>query len=148
MKKYYRLLATFISLASISVFLFLFGYLLSTTENVSDISNTQQSTYKYLFQKLTSKPQELLAQLENEQVDLLKKQESDKNIELVNPPFLNASKTEQLTNCANTTEQGDSTNYIIDEKWIQQIIQMNGCFDIYNDFIEKEWMKDHNFIIL
>lgn len=146
MKKYYRLLATFISLASFSVFLFLFGYLLISAETLPKISDTQQPTYKYLFLKLTSKPQELLAQLENEQVDILKKQESDKNTESVSVPVLNTTKKEPFT--GEIQEKGDSTNYILDDKWIQQIIQMNGCFDIYNDFIEQEWMKDHNFIIL
>jgi len=148
MKKYYRLLATFISLASLSVFLFLFGYLLTSAENFSNTSENQPSSYKYFFLKLTSKPQELLAQLKNGKEDLLKKQETEKSTEKVIVPLINPSKNEQLSDSADAKEKGDSTNYMLEEKWIQQVIQMNGCFDIYNDFIEKEWMKDHNFIIL
>ncbi len=148
MKKYYRLLATFISLASFSVFLFLFGYLLTSTENFSKTSENQPSSYTYFFLKLTTKPQELLAQLKNGKEDLLKKQESEKSTEKVIVPVINPLKNEQLSESADAKEKRDSTNYMLEEKWIQQVIQMNGCFDIYNDFIEKEWMKDHNFIIL
>lgn len=35
------------------------------------------------------------------------------------------------------------------EDWMNKFkIQQEDCVDIYSDFVEKEWMKDHSFFIL
>lgn len=35
------------------------------------------------------------------------------------------------------------------EEWMKNIkIKRMGCIDIYSDFVEKDWMKEHNFFIL
>jgi hypothetical protein len=147
MKKLYRLLITFLCLTGFGVFLFLFGFLLTTTSKYASSSENQQTTYKYLFLKLTSKPIELMACVENEQETSTKNKQVEKNNASAPNSVLKPTISEQPNENMVFYEKTDSI-YIMNEKWIQQVIQMNGCFDIYNDFIEKDWMKDHNFIIL
>ena len=148
MKKSQRLLATLISLASIGIFVFLSGFMLASAKNSPKISYNQSSAYKYLFLKLTSKPQDLIAQEKPNAKVIEKKQQLEKKVELddIAKPAPAESKTQNDSIVVN--EKNDSTNCIIDEKWFQQIIQINGCLDYCTDFVEKEWMKDHNFIIL
>ena len=148
MKKSQRLLATLISLASIGVFVFLSGYMLATAKNSPNISDKQSSAYKYLFLQLTSKPQDLVAQVKPNAKEIEKKQQLEKKAELeaIAEPALAESKSQN--DSIVVKEKNDSTNCIIDEKLFQRIIQMNGCLDYCTDFVEKEWMKDHNFIIL
>jgi hypothetical protein len=147
MKKLYRLLITFLCLTGFGAFLFLFGFLLTTTSKFASDSENQQTTYKYLFLKLTSKPIELMARAENDQKTDTKNKQVEKNEASTTNPVLKPTISEQSNENIILFEKTDSI-YIMNEKWIQQVIQMNGCFDIYNDFVEKEWMKDHHFIIL
>jgi len=72
--------------------------------------------------------------------------EESANTIIVSEPAIHSSDLQM--DSVSIKEKNDSTNSILDENWIQQVIQMNGSSDIYTDFIEKEWMKDHNFIIL
>jgi len=147
MKKSFRLLAMLFSLASIGVFLFMFGYLISLSNNTSNISENQPKTYKYLFLKLTSKPQDLVAQAK--EIISEKKQQPEKQMEAISTPSQVKDVSEINSDSTKITEKNDTTtNTTSEEVWIQQLIQLNGCFDMCNDFVEKEWMKEHNFIIL
>ncbi|MGE0090475.1 MAG: hypothetical protein AB7S50_13470 [Bacteroidales bacterium] len=147
MKKLYRLLITFLCLTGFGAFLILFGFLLSFPSKYASNSENQQITYKYLFLKLTSKPIELMARAENEKETVTKNKPVEKNTVSATNSVLKTTISEQSNETINYIEKTDSI-YIMNEKWIKQVIQMNGCFDIYNDFVEKDWMKDHHFIIL
>lgn len=138
-----------ISIAGLSVFIMLAGLLFSIS-NGSKIK--QIADMESFYWSFYTKPQDLIAQVSKGEIETLVEKTSENNA--TKTEVLTVTKPENTeanlkTDSASFQEKGDSTKNNADyEQWIQQIIQMNGCFDIYSDFVEKEWMKDQNFIIL
>ena len=124
MNKSYRLLALLCSLASIGIFLLLFGYLLSTVKTSQNISDNLSPNYKYLFLQLTRKPQSLIAQMQisAKPTNQGKIVEESANTIIVSEPAIHSSDLQM--DSVSIKEKNDSTNSILDENWIQQVIQM------------------------
>ncbi|OFX27691.1 MAG: hypothetical protein A2041_09050 [Bacteroidetes bacterium GWA2_31_9b] len=134
-----------ISVASLGVFLVLTGLIFSVTNNSKSKQLVGIESFYWSFYTI---PQDLIAQLKKGEVEKTSEKEIIKT-ECSNITKSESSETNLKTDSASVQEKGDSTkNNAEYEQWIQQIIQMNGCFDIYSDFVEKDWMKDQNFIIL
>jgi len=138
-----------ISVASLCLFLVLTGFIFSVTNNAKSKQIAGMESFYWSFYTI---PQDLIAQLKKGEIETKVEKTSENAI----------SKTEDLTTAnpenteaniktdsASVQGNGDSTKNNADyEQWVKQVIQMNSCFDINSDFVEKEWMKDHDFIIL
>jgi len=134
-----------ISVASLAVFLILTGLIFSATNNSKSKQIAGMESFYWSFYTI---PHDLIAQLNKGEVEKASENATTKT-ESLNITKPESTETNLKTDSATVQEKGDSTkNNVYYEQWVQQVIQMNSCFDIYSDFVEKEWMKDQNFIIL
>jgi len=138
-----------ISVASLGIFLMLTGLVFSVTNNSKSKQIAGMESFYWSFYTI---PHDLIAQVKKGEIEIKAEKTSENAISktedliIANPEN---KETNLKTDSASVQEKGDSTkNNASYEQWVKQIMQINGCFDIYSDFEEKEWMKDHNFIIL
>lgn len=142
-------ISTSITVASFGIVFVLIGFLLTIP---ATSGNKQSASMESFYWSFYTKPLDLIAQVKQVKIEATTGQVSENTINNVESLTIQTpAETKLLVNSDSTSvkEDDDSTkNTTTDDALIHQVLKMNDCFDVCSDFVEKDWMKDHSFIIL